>query len=159
MLTDDITIRPARDSDLDKLSDLAIRSKAAWGYDQAFMEACRDELTVKGQAIERDSVYVAEDPDGRVLGFYHLRVEDNVGEVDALFVDPAVMRGGVGRALWRHMERELGAQDITALEVESDPNAVGFYRAMGMTVTGEVPSASIPGRSLPLLTKTLSDGA
>ncbi|MEE8490728.1 MAG: hypothetical protein V3S60_03740 [Acidimicrobiia bacterium] len=36
-----ISIRPARRDELDLLSDLALRSKGFWGYDDDFLEACR----------------------------------------------------------------------------------------------------------------------
>jgi hypothetical protein len=37
------------------------------------------------------------------------------------------------------------------LEIAAEPNAEGFYRKMGAQSIGETPSASIPGRMLPLL--------
>jgi hypothetical protein len=45
----------------------------------------------------------------------------------------------------------------TWLRIEADPNAVGFYRAMGAEQIGEAPSGSVPGRSLPLLAFKLAD--
>ena len=39
-------IRDASPGDCEALSALAFSSKAHWGYDDAFMAACRDELTV-----------------------------------------------------------------------------------------------------------------
>jgi hypothetical protein len=38
-----LTIRAPRADELSRLSDLCFRSKAVWGYDAAFTEACRDE--------------------------------------------------------------------------------------------------------------------
>ena len=48
----------------------------------------------------------------------------------------------------RRIAREAG---YTSLLIEADPNAVGFYEAMGADRIGEVPSGSLPGRTLPLL--------
>ena len=45
------------------------------------------------------------------------------------------------------------------LEVDSDPHAEGFYRAMGMRRTGQASSGSIAGRMLPHLTKELAPAA
>ena len=42
-----LTIRTPRPDELSSLSDLCFRSKAVWGYDAAFMEACRGELTLR----------------------------------------------------------------------------------------------------------------
>ena len=44
--------------------------------------------------------------------------------------------------------REAGA---LVLEIQSDPYAERFYRSLGAVPRGYVPSASIPGRELPLL--------
>ena len=45
---------------------------------------------------------------------------------------------------------------VTRLEVDSDPNADGFYRAMRMGRTGRASSGSIAGRMLPDLVKDLA---
>ena len=45
---------------------------------------------------------------------------------------------------------------MTHLEVDSDPHAEGFYRAMGMRRRGQASSGSIPGRMLPHLVKHLA---
>ena len=39
-------LRAARVEELDALSTLCLRSKAVWGYDKEFMNACRAELTL-----------------------------------------------------------------------------------------------------------------
>jgi len=43
--SDDLTLvlRPAVRAEADALSQLGLRSKAYWGYDEAFIEACRAE--------------------------------------------------------------------------------------------------------------------
>lgn len=46
-------IRLARVTEAEILSDLALRSKAHWGYDAEFIEACRDELTVDASEVAR----------------------------------------------------------------------------------------------------------
>ena len=42
------------------LSELALRSKGHWGYDQAFLDACRAELTLAPEDLERQRITVAE---------------------------------------------------------------------------------------------------
>lgn len=44
-----------------------------------------------------------------------------------------------------------GRQQGWIQHIGAEPNAVGFYRAMGAEHIAETPSASIPGRSLPLM--------
>lgn len=139
------------------LSDLALRSKAHWGYDDAFLAACRRELTVSRDRIERDVVAVLE-KDGIARGFYLLRAEGgsatgacHQAELEFFYLDPASIGEGNGRRLWLHavtMAQEHGYRRII---IHSDPHAEGFYLAMGARRVGEVASGSIEGRSLPLM--------
>ena len=56
----DVTMRPAAPSQAAFLSDLALRSKACWGYDPAFLSACRDELTIHPETCDGVHVVVAQ---------------------------------------------------------------------------------------------------
>ncbi len=140
--------------DAEALSELAFRSKASNGYDATFMDACRVELTFSAATMAAGETWLAE-LDGKLAGFIDVRLVDGVAEVFAMFVEPDLKRGGVGRALWQQLEiaaRSLGAN---AVMLDADPAAVPFYEAMGCFVVGEAPSGSIPGRTLPRLRKTL----
>lgn len=44
-------IRDARPDEAGELTELALRSKAHWGYDEAFMASCREELTVRPSEV------------------------------------------------------------------------------------------------------------
>lgn len=74
----DTCVWPARREDAAALSDLALRSKAHWSYDAAFLEACRDDLTISGDDIGRGLVFVLEEG-GHVIGFYAFRILRIVG--------------------------------------------------------------------------------
>jgi N-acetylglutamate synthase-like GNAT family acetyltransferase len=148
-------IRRAEAAEATALTDLALISKAAWGYDAAFMAACRAELTVRQESISRDPTYLVE-AEGRILGFYQLGLDDAVAEIRMMFVAPGALRSGLGRRLWAHLEETARTAGVRRLEVDSDPHAEAFYRAMGMRRVGEAPSGSIPGRMLPHLAKELA---
>ncbi|MGA5823836.1 GNAT family N-acetyltransferase [Kitasatospora sp. NPDC094028] len=148
-------IRPARPGEAGRLTDLALRSKAHWGYDEAFMAACREELTVDAAAIERSFVEVAEE-DGRLLGFAVLTAVPPGGALDLMFVDPPAIGRGVGRALFEHVRARAVALGLRRFTIDSDPNAERFYLAMGAARVGATPSGSIPGRELPLLVVELA---
>jgi ribosomal protein S18 acetylase RimI-like enzyme len=139
------------------LTDLALRAKAVWGYDAGFMAACRAELTVDPDSIRRHPTRLIE-AGGRVLGFYQLRLDGARAEVLMIFVAPEVLGAGLGRRLWGHLEDTARAAGAACLEVDSDPHAEGFYRAMGKHRVGEAPSGSIAGRMLPHLAKELAPG-
>ena len=51
------------------LSELALRSKAHWGYDADFLRDCREELTVQPRQIAKSMIRLAEDRAG-IGGFY-----------------------------------------------------------------------------------------
>lgn len=143
-----MNLREARADEAALISDMAFRSKAYWGYSDAFMEACRQELTFTPEDCARMYVALIEDP--LAVGFCALeRLSRDEVALDALFVVPEVIGRGYGRALVEHAmgrAREMGA---TAMTIQGDPNAEGFYLAMGATSTGRRESASIPGRYLP----------
>ena len=148
-------IRRARPEEAQALTDLALRSKAVWGYDQAFLAACRTELTVTAEQIQHSSVFVYEHG-RRPLAVYRLDITGAAAEVGLFFVDPAAIGQGVGTRLWRHLIGEARRRGVERIVVESDPNAEGFYLAMGARTVGAVPSRSIANRRLPLMELALT---
>lgn len=153
-MTQPITIRRARPEEAPDLSDLALRAKAHWGYDDAFLKACREDLAVQREDIEAGGIWVG-DRAGAPVGFIAVRIEGGVAELDSCFVDPAVIGSGVGRVLWETVEGVARAAGVDAIGLDSDPYAEGFYLAMGAERVGEAPSGSIPGRMLPRMVKRL----
>lgn len=143
-------LRPAEPSELDELTELCIRSKAHWGYDPAFMSACREELTLTPDDLVSASTWVIE-AEGMPVAVAQVFFDGGTAELHNFFVDPDHMGQGLGRRLfdWAVSEaRRLGA---TSMRIESDPHARPFYERMGARLIGETPSESIPGRMLPLL--------
>jgi hypothetical protein len=65
------------------------------------------------------------------------------------------LRLGRPEELWRHAVQSAAALGYRSLELESDPDAEGFYAAMGATWIGERESPYArnhePGRRLPLM--------
>jgi GNAT superfamily N-acetyltransferase len=66
-----------------------------------------------------------------------------------------VIGRGIGRALWDHAVGKARAEGLLRLKVLSDPFALGFYRAVGATLSGKIRSSvSAPDgsdRCLPVL--------
>ena len=144
-------IRLAKPEEASDLSALAFRSKAYWGYDDAFMAACINELTVSPEAVRRNPTYVIE-ADDRVLGFYMLSPsEDGNVELDYLFVEPDAIGHGYGKKLMEHAKGVAAARSYGSMIIQSDPNAVQFYRRAGGELIGHRPSTSIPGSLLPVV--------
>jgi len=140
------------------LTAMSLRSKAVWGYDEAFMAACVAEMTVDPAEIVANEVWVGEDGSPEPVGFYELIIAGDGsggGELCKLYVEPQARGTGVGGALWRHMQTLAIAHAVTRLGLDADPFAQPFYEHMGCAVVGHSPSGSIPGRTLPRLEKFL----
>lgn len=148
-----LTLRPALASEADELTELCLRSKAAWGYDASFMAACRAELTMTPERIQASHVQVAE-LDGKIAGVARLCFGNGGAELAALFVEPDVRRAGIGRALFDWAVAECRAHTVTTMTMEADPGAAPFYRRMGARESAQClrdrsRGASFPNLSLP----------
>ena len=88
-----LTIRAPTFDELPVLSDLCFRSKAVWGYDQKFMEACRGELSFEPRDLELTPIAVAE-LDGKQIGVAQIRVVDGEADLLKLFVEPKAFAAG-----------------------------------------------------------------
>jgi GNAT superfamily N-acetyltransferase len=153
-----IQIREALPAEASRLTRLAMRSKAYWGYSDAFMAACRRELTVHPRDLLRgDRRCNLATREGKIVGFYALeRLPDGDFELEALFVEPGHIGSGIGRMLMDHAVETATREGATQLIVQGDPNAAAFYAAAGGTRIGERASGSIPGRFLPVYSISLS---
>ncbi len=123
-----------------------MRSKAHWGYDAGFMEACRAELTIR----PGDDVIVAE-LDGTLAGLAQIDLTADPADLAKLFVDPSFMARGLGRVLFMRCVSRARHKGLNRISIEADPGAASFYEAMGAIPVGTAPSGSIPGRVLPML--------
>lgn len=108
-----VTLRPARPSESAALSDLALRSKAHWGYDAAFLEAWRAELTITPERIEAEQMTVAQER-GALVGMISLAAEGADGEIEDFFVSPEAIGRGIGRRLLEHALAQARAVEAAA---------------------------------------------
>lgn len=144
-----MVIEPPTPDEAETLTDLALRSKAVWGYDAEFIDACRAELTITSERMTNEMMLVARDPE--IVGFVSLVVDGTTADLLDLFVEPDAIGHGVGGQLLdtaMELARAAGARRMT---IEADPHAASWYRSRGAAPIGFAPSGSIPGRMLPLL--------
>ncbi|MEV8533584.1 GNAT family N-acetyltransferase [Streptomyces sp. NPDC051211] len=132
-----LRIRAARTAEAAALTELVLRSKAHWGYDAAFLAACAADLRIRPEDIAHRRVAVAEDADGTVLGVASLEDGPDGAVLGLLFVEPDAMGRGVGRELYRNAVRRARELGSPRLVIDADPQAAGFYRAMGAVRTGQ----------------------
>jgi GNAT superfamily N-acetyltransferase len=120
----------AKPDDAAALTEIALAAKRHWGYPQDWMESWREALTVRPEFIRDHETYktVAND---RAIGFYALGRKGDRLELVHFWVLPDAMGQGVGRCLFSHALERARDSGFQELEIESDPNAEGFYERMG----------------------------
>jgi hypothetical protein len=62
------------------------------------MQACRKELSIEACDLRSTSIAVAEQ-DGRLVGVAQIKVIGNEADLLKLFVEPIVLRSGIGGTL------------------------------------------------------------
>lgn len=147
-------LRPPKPEELDAIALLCRRSKAHWGYDDAFLDACAPALRVAPRALATGSAVVAVGAHaggGELLGVVQVDERDGAAELGLLFVEPTRLGQGIGKRLLGWAADRALRRGFRALEILSDPGARPFYERMGAVFLRHAPSDAIPGRSLPLL--------
>jgi GNAT superfamily N-acetyltransferase len=132
-------IRPAAPEEAELLTEIAIASKAHWGYDARFMDRFAAVIAIDSHYLAQNEVWVAQSA-GKVAGFYGLVHHGAVAELDHLWLLPAYIGQGLGRRLFEHAVARAAARGAQRLEWEAEPNAVGFYRRMGGATARETTS-------------------
>lgn len=145
-------IRAAVGDDASALSSLAMRSKAHWGYDEDFMNRCRGELTYSAKQILAPGYdFQVCEHRHELVGFYALeRVEDELIELEALFVEPRYIGTGIGRLMIESAKNRAASSGARRMIIQGDPHTDSFYLAVGALMCGSRESGSIPNRHLPL---------
>nr|WP_298895956.1 GNAT family N-acetyltransferase [uncultured Altererythrobacter sp.] len=144
-----IQLRTPLEEECEALTQLCLRSKAHWGYEAAFVAACRDELTITPHILDQRFCLVAEGE--TILGYLEVGLEADGLHVEKLFVDPIAIGKGIGSLLMKQALKFAERSGAEELVIEADPEAAPFYLRLGAMEAGEVSSGSIPGRMLPRL--------
>ena len=131
-----VSVRRAVASEQKSLEALQWRASLNNPGDRDALLANPDSIELPLQQIEAGGVFVAE-VKGSVLGFAAiLPRDDGDSELDALFVEPAAWRQGVGRALVEHCCSEARAAGAASIHVVGNPHAQGFYDLCGFQLLG-----------------------
>lgn len=141
-------LRPARAEEAALLSDIALASKAHWPYPAAQLARWRGDLMVEPAQLDERHARVAE-VDGDVAGFVIIappQADANAEWLlDHLWVVPAHMGRGIGRALLTAAGQLAAAQGASSLHIDADPYAEAFYQALGAQRIGTI-AAPIEGQ-------------
>lgn len=115
----------------DELSRIAQAAKAHWGYPQRWLEIWQPQLTFSSRYFEENEGWVAVIEE-RPMGFYTLQEENGNACIENLWVLPEFIGKGIGKMLFLHAVEQARQRGYKILQLEADPNAVGFYKKMGM---------------------------
>ena len=119
-----------------QLTQIALAAKAHWGYPERWMEIWKPQLTFRPQYFidnEGWAAMINKTP----IGFYTLEERNGNAWLENLWVLPEYIGKGVGKALFLHAAESSRQRGYRLLQLEADPNAVGFYERMGMYKIGE----------------------
>src|SRR6187200_2067386 len=123
-------ITPARPSEAQALTAIAFAAKRHWGYPERWIAHWAAMLTITPATMTGQKIYAARE-DGRILGFAAIACDGDTLRLEHLWVLPAEMGRGVGRALFHHAQERARHRGFATFEIESDPHAAGFYEHMG----------------------------
>ena len=146
-----LQINRAKPEEAEALTQIALAAKRHWGYPERWMELWKPQLTFSPEYFEENESWVAEIDDAPIA-FYTLLEKDGSAWLENLWVSPGWIGKGVGKRLFLHalgLSRQWG---LRILQLEADPNAVGFYETMGMKQVGErVSEVEGQPRTLPIM--------
>lgn len=129
-------IREVRADEYGLLSEIAISAKRHWGYPERWMEIWTPQLTFTPDYFEEHEGWVVEDGD-RPIAFYTLDDHNGTAWLENLWVLPEYIGKGIGKELFHHATALARRRGYKSLQLEADPNAMGFYEKMGMKKVGE----------------------
>ena len=131
-----MVIRRAHPKEADLLTQIAVSAKRHWGYPERWMEVWKPQLTFTPEYFEENENWVAV-IDNTPIAFYTLLEKAESAWIENLWVSPGHIGKGVGKSLFLHALEAARRHGFERLQLEADPNAVGFYEAMGMKRIGE----------------------
>ncbi len=132
-----LTMRVADEADKNALEALQWRASLNNPGDRAALLANPDAIELPSHQLAAGGVFAAE-RHGVIEGFAAvLPRHDGAAELDALFVEPAFWRQGIGRVMVDHCCVYASSMGSGTLHVVANPHAKDFYSACGFEETGE----------------------
>ena len=125
-------IRTARLEEREALEAIQRRASLALDQYREVLEANPDAIDLPESQVARGDVLVAEE-DGCLAGFAAL----DGGELDGLFVEPALWRRGIGTALVEAAVHQARHRGLSLITVVAEPSAQAFYESCGFHVEGD----------------------
>ena len=128
-------IRLAEPKERDELEQLQRRASLALDEYRTQLKAEPEAIQLPRRQIEMGQVIVAE-MGNRPVGFVALLMDEDLVELDGLFVEPEHWRKGIGSSLVNVAVHEARKHGL-AMTVIANPAARKFYEKCGFAVEGE----------------------
>jgi len=132
-----VGIRTATEADLPRLRALYRDSSWSNEGDRALLAEHPELLELSADAVRAGRTRVAV-IDGHIVGFASIADADDGLELEDLFVDPAVGRRGIGRALVRDVVERARRRGVGRVQLDANQHAVGFYEEVGFVAGAQV---------------------
>jgi len=134
----ELRIRPATAADRSRLIPLV---NSAFSV-ETFLQGPRTDEERLSAAMEKGTILVAEDAEGRLLASIYTELRGKHGYAGMLAVDPVHQGGGLGRRLMEAVEERFRAHGCDAVEItvlSLRPELLPIYRRFGFVETGTEP--------------------
>ena len=149
----EIVVRKALVGEAAVLRSICLQSKRSWGYSDEFMTRFSEQTIMDANSISTDYVVVACQGE-TIIGWLRMLTNRAPMILDDLWVLPTVFGKGVGRLLFNEAVSVAKERGQSEFELDSDPNAQGFYERMGCIKVGETFSSM--GRYVPRMRYTVA---
>jgi GNAT superfamily N-acetyltransferase len=132
-------IRPAKEKENELLTDLALRSKSYWKYEQSYLSRCRPALHIDSEYIRNWPVMVLK-VEHTIAGFYSLKNTQSEDRLDNLWIDLPFIGNGYGKIMLAHAMKRAHKMGWSRFRLAADPGAEKFYEKFGAKKLGVVQS-------------------
>ena len=144
-------IRKAHLDEIQLLQKLMRRSLSTWNYTEKELDTLVEHLKITPKMFDKSIIYVAL-LNNKIKGFWcrELGKGQQLSQ-GRLYIDPTVIKTGVGTMLWNKMIADLQNRNIEYFTFLSDANAQEFYEKKGAIKIGEQSSVIITGKNIPIM--------
>ncbi|OXB23197.1 hypothetical protein B0A80_12010 [Flavobacterium tructae] len=143
-------IEKANTTDSEILTQITKKSKAYWGYSAEQIQNWEVNLTISPDYIKEHDVFKLV-KDKVIIGYYSYLFEDEKNvKMDNLFILPEYIGKGFGKYLFLDFLNRMKEAEIQTIQLDSEPNAEGFYLKMGFVKIGAF-ETSIKDRFMPIM--------
>jgi len=111
-------IRKAHLDEIQLLQKLMRRSLSIWNYTEKELDTLVEHLKITPEMFDKSIIYVAQ-LNNKVKGFWCIVLEKEISEA-RFYIDPTVIRTGVGTMLWNKMIVDLQNRNIEYFTFLSD---------------------------------------